>query len=197
MLTAQGHGWGPCLGVRLLSPWAPFTPCICSPGEIPEEPRPARASTLAADLAAGSRVCSMRLTAPHEEGMLSASAGFSRAIWFLPLSGKVLFFVLLLLSPHRRFWNLSLQSDCKVQLINQQSPNSLRNAGQLWSRQLQEQSGRRTGNLFLPPSTEPFLSPSPPPLLSHSLLSSPSSHLSPQLSSPSPSARELVSRLWL
>lgn len=142
-------------------------------------------------------MCSMRLTAPHGEGMLSASAGFSRAIWFLPLSGKVLFFVVLLLSPHGRFWNLSLQSDCRVQLINQQSPNSLRNAGQLWSRQLQEQSGRRTGNFFLLPSTEPFLSPSPPrssPIPScppHPPISPHSSLL------PSPSARELVSRLWL
>ena len=88
MLTAQGCGRGLCLGVQLLRPRAPFTPCICSPGEIPEEPRPARASTLAADLAAGSRMCSIRLTSPHGEGMLSASAGFSRALWqlwFLPI----------------------------------------------------------------------------------------------------------------
>lgn len=62
-------------------------------------------------------------------------------------------------------------------------PTVLGSAGQLWSRQLQEQSDRRTGNFFLLPSTEPFLSPSLPAPL-HSLLSSPSSHLSPQLSSP-------------
>ena len=88
MLTAQGHGRGPCLVVRLLSPRAPFTPCICSPGEIPEEPCPARASALAADVAAESHMCSIRLTAPHGEGMLSAGAGFLRAIWqlwFLPI----------------------------------------------------------------------------------------------------------------
>lgn len=121
----------------------------------------------------------------HAERRCWVLTCYLAALAFANLGEGAVLFVPLLLSPHRRFLN-SCHSSWTARCSSSTSslPAQKREAA-LWSRQLQQQSGSHTGSLFLPPIYwASLLSPSPLHLLSHSLLYSPSSHLSPQLSSP-------------